>query len=123
MLDGTSIKTYLLTELVEKVAIFVALVEEESPKTVATLGNAVKVSFLNVVQEESSKKVGINMLHHFDQIGVIELERCGELNHQLMDTVEKLEKNRAAFVQIFASAKQSAPVGELVPELEPLPLH
>ena len=112
-----------MTELVEKVAIFVSLIKEKSPKTVTTLGNAVKFSFLDIVQEESSKQVGIDVLHQFDQIGVIELERCGELNHELMDTIKKLEKNRAAFVQILTSTKQSAPVGELVPELEPLPLH
>ena len=89
----------------------------------AALGNVVKVSLLDIVQEESSKQVGIDVLHQFDQIGVIELERCGELNHQLVDTVEKLEEDRAALVQILASAQQSAPVCELVSELKPLTLH
>ena len=122
-MDPIAVNTYLLAKFVEKVVIFFGLVEEKGPECVAALGNAVKVSLLNIIEKEGAEQVGIDVLHQFDQIGVIELKRCGKLNHQLVDTVEKLHKDRTAFVQIVASAKQSAPVGKFVPVLQPLSLH
>ena len=55
-----------------------------------TFGDAMWRAFLDRVEQESAKEVWVNMLHHFDQVGVIELESRRKLAHELMNTVEKL---------------------------------
>ena len=88
-----------------------------------SVGNAVKVALLNIVQKERSKEVGIDVLHQFDEIGVVKLKGRRKLHHQLVDTIQELEKDGASLIQILASAKQSTSVGELVSVLDPFSLH
>lgn len=63
------------------------------------------------------------MLNRFDQVSVVKLKGCRKLAHQLVDTVEKLQKDGATLIGILAASQKPTSVSKLVTELYPLSLN
>lgn len=83
-------KYYLITVLIEVIAILSALLSHKAPEAMTTLHDAVESPLLNCVEQEGAEKVRINVLDNFHWIGMIELESCRKLDHQLVHAIEEL---------------------------------
>lgn len=57
-----------------------------------------------------------------DQVGLVELEAAGILQHQLVDAMQPLEEHGRALVGILATERVAAAITKLVTEVQPLAL-
>lgn len=80
-------------------------------------------SLLLRVAEESAEEVGVRVLDEFGEVDVRELEGAGELQEELVDAVEPLQKDRTALVLVVTARRVPATVGELVAEGQPFPFY
>lgn len=57
------------------------------------------------------------------QEGLVEFKGAGKLPLQLVNTVQPLQEDRAALVQVLRVLPVTAAVSKLVPKVQPLRLH
>ena len=72
-------QNYLLTVKVQVIVQILVFLRKKSPHAVRLFLNILFHALLHRVEQESAEHVGVYVLHHFNQVDVIEFESGGEL--------------------------------------------
>jgi len=95
----------------------------KTPERMGLLPDFVKVSLLVGIVQKGSEETGIQVVQDEDQKALVELKVHGELEHDLPDAIDKLEKDGGSVVAIMLVFPMTDPMCKLVTIAQPFLLN
>ena len=111
----------ILKFFIKRVSNLINLVDYICPKGHGSITSSKRKRSLGTVGKERPETAAIYVMRHFQQEFLIKFKGCRELSQQLVNTVQKLYKNRSTLTINFLAMSRS--LGKLMTEANPILLN